>query len=184
MLDRINLIPYLKLKKGGLQMKGFTIEQVARATGKHWFTINRHIHKGKLKAAKVGNQYIITRPDLTAYLGSEERVNALFGQDEGIMQYRASEKRILKALGIPDEGQSCPVYELGAHCVITVFNRNELQCFKVKPFSQDGRSLKINIIDKKEMSYDEYGRRIGKLIGKPNADMTFAASIFQMEART
>ena len=64
--------------------KTFTPQEVAEATGKSTVTIYRHLRSGKLPASKPGGEYIITRGDLAAYLGNEDRVRDLFDvQSEG-----------------------------------------------------------------------------------------------------
>lgn len=58
----------------------YTVEEVAKAMQLSGRTIRRHIKAGTLPAAKPGREFIITRSDLVTYLGSEERVDALFGR--------------------------------------------------------------------------------------------------------
>ena len=60
----------------------FSINQVANSLGVSRVTIHRELSSGKLEAAKVGGQYLITRPDLEKYLGSQERVDSIFGESK------------------------------------------------------------------------------------------------------
>ena len=55
-------------------------KEVASSLGMHPRTISRHIEKGRLKASKPGQAYIITRSALIDYLGSEEQVEDIFGK--------------------------------------------------------------------------------------------------------
>ena len=57
----------------------FEAEEVAKALGLDKRTIYRHIREKRLPAVKVGRSFIITRGDLVQYLGSEDRVDELFG---------------------------------------------------------------------------------------------------------
>lgn len=56
----------------------YTVEEIADALQVSDRTIRRHIKDDKLPAVKPGREYIITRSDLVAYLGSEERVDEIF----------------------------------------------------------------------------------------------------------
>jgi len=47
----------------------FSIEQVAEELSLHPKTILRYVSDGRLKAAKIGKQYRILRPDLEKFLG-------------------------------------------------------------------------------------------------------------------
>lgn len=47
----------------------FSIEQVAEELSLHPKTILRYVSEGRLKAAKIGKQYRILRPDLEKFLG-------------------------------------------------------------------------------------------------------------------
>jgi len=58
----------------------YTVAQIADVLQRSERTIRREISEGRLPAAKVGRAYTITRSDLVAYLGSEDRVNDLFGE--------------------------------------------------------------------------------------------------------
>ena len=58
----------------------FEVEEIAASLGVSQRTIYRHIKEGKLPGVKPGKSYIITRSDLAAYLGSEERVDEIFGR--------------------------------------------------------------------------------------------------------
>lgn len=59
-------------------MKGaYNAEEVAEMMGVHVRTIRRHIKAGDLPAKKIGKSYVITRPDLARYLGSDERAAAV-----------------------------------------------------------------------------------------------------------
>jgi len=60
----------------------YTVAQIADVLQRSERTIRREISEGKLPAAKVGRAYTITRSDLVAYLGSEDRVNDLFGSTD------------------------------------------------------------------------------------------------------
>jgi len=57
----------------------YTVAQIADVLQRSERTIRREISEGKLPAAKVGRAYTITRSDLVEYLGSEDRVDDLFG---------------------------------------------------------------------------------------------------------
>ena len=57
----------------------FNAREVAEALDVSERTISRHIRQGKLDAVKPGRSYVITRGDLADYLGSERRVEELFG---------------------------------------------------------------------------------------------------------
>lgn len=56
----------------------FTVDEIAEALQVSGRTVRRHIKDDKLPAAKPGREYIITRSDLVAYLGNEDRVDELF----------------------------------------------------------------------------------------------------------
>lgn len=45
----------------------FTVEEVAEILGMHPESIRRWIQRGKLKAAKTGKQYLISRVDLQVF---------------------------------------------------------------------------------------------------------------------
>lgn len=57
----------------------YTIQDIADRMGLSVRTVRRHIKKGDLPAVKVGRSYVITRTDLVEWLGSEERVDDIFG---------------------------------------------------------------------------------------------------------
>lgn len=57
----------------------FNAKEVAEGLGVSERTIYRHIKAGKLDAIRPGRAYIITRGDLADYLGSEDRVDDIFG---------------------------------------------------------------------------------------------------------
>jgi len=60
----------------------YNVAQIADVLQRSERTIRREITEDKLPAAKVGRAYVITRTDLVAYLGTEERVDDLFGHPE------------------------------------------------------------------------------------------------------
>ncbi|MCS3613391.1 helix-turn-helix domain-containing protein [Salinibacter ruber] len=62
--------------------KSFRVKEVAEALDRSPRTIRNHIQQGELPAAKVGRTYVITRNDLAEYLGSMDRVRAIFGDEE------------------------------------------------------------------------------------------------------
>lgn len=53
--------------------------EIADVLGRSKVTIRREITEGRLPAVKVGRAWTITRTDLVQYLGSEDRVDDLFG---------------------------------------------------------------------------------------------------------
>jgi len=57
----------------------FSVQEVADALDVSDRTIRNRIKDGKLPAIKPGKEWIITRPDLSEWLGSKERVDAIFG---------------------------------------------------------------------------------------------------------
>ena len=61
-------------------------QQVADALGMAPRTISRHIKNGRLDAIRPGKAYIITRSALVDYLGSEEKVEDLFGPTDSNSQ--------------------------------------------------------------------------------------------------
>jgi excisionase family DNA binding protein len=48
----------------------YTAEDVARRLGLHVRTVRGYVRDGRLKAARIGKQYRITREDLEAFVGS------------------------------------------------------------------------------------------------------------------
>ena len=64
----------------------YTVGHVADVLNRSKVTIRREITEGKLPAVKVGRAWTITRSDLVAYLGSEERVDDLFGPSEPVTE--------------------------------------------------------------------------------------------------
>ena len=56
----------------------YTIKVVSERLKVSVETIRRLISSGKLKAMKVGGQYVITRPDIEDYFGSPRRARAIF----------------------------------------------------------------------------------------------------------
>lgn len=57
----------------------YTVAEIAQVLHRSERTIRREISEGRLPAVKVGRAYTVTRSDLVAYLGSENRVDDLFG---------------------------------------------------------------------------------------------------------
>jgi len=60
----------------------FNAKEVAEALDVSTRTIRRHIQEEELPAAKVGRQFVITRQDLSEYLGGMDRVDAVFGPEK------------------------------------------------------------------------------------------------------
>lgn len=59
----------------------YNATEVAEKLGVSEHTIWRHIKEGKLPASKPGKSFVITRSDLIEYLGSEDRVDEIFGKN-------------------------------------------------------------------------------------------------------
>jgi excisionase family DNA binding protein len=57
----------------------YSVQDVAAALDKSERTVRNWIADGDLGATKTGRSYTITRSDLVAYLGNEQRVDDLFG---------------------------------------------------------------------------------------------------------
>lgn len=64
--------------------QAFNAKEVAEKLGMSERTVSRHVDQGKLRAAKPGKSYIITRDALVEYLGGDEKmVERLFGAESG-----------------------------------------------------------------------------------------------------
>lgn len=57
----------------------FSVREIADTLDVTTRTIRNHIKAGDLPAQKVGRRYVITYSDLVQYLGTETRVNEVFG---------------------------------------------------------------------------------------------------------
>lgn len=53
-----------------LQAPFYSIDEAAKILGLSWRTIKRRIESGELKAAKIGQQYRISKEDLIAFIES------------------------------------------------------------------------------------------------------------------